>query len=304
MGREMQRPVIAVIGRSGQLARALIRAGGDRVIAGGRPDLDITDADGIARFLAATRPAVVVNASAYTAVDKAETDRDAAVAVNVTGVAALAAACAAAAVPLVHVSTDFVFDGQKTTPYVETDAVAPLNVYGATKADGEAAVRRLCPHHLILRTSWVYGAEGANFVKTMLRLAAERDVVRVVADQTGCPTHVDDLAQAILAIAPRLTAPDAPWGTYHVTGHGTATWHEFAAAIFEAAARRGAKRPRLEAISTAEYPTPARRPAYSVLDNSRFQATFGITLPAWRDSLERCLDVLIPASAPPERQIA
>jgi dTDP-4-dehydrorhamnose reductase len=241
----------------------------------------------------------VVNAAAYTAVDKAESDAEQAFLINATGAGELARLCAKTAIPLIHVSTDFVFDGARRRPYVETDAVLPLGVYGASKAAGEIAVRRAHAQHVILRTSWVYSAHGNNFLKTMLRLGAERPELGVVDDQRGSPTSAHDLADAMLAIAPRLAASDncSLWGTFHVTGAYETTWHGFAAEIFRQAAIRGAKVPRLKAITTAEYPTQARRPAYSVLDNAKFIETFGFGLPDWRASLSRCIAEICPAGA-------
>jgi dTDP-4-dehydrorhamnose reductase len=197
---------------------------------------------------------------------------------------------------LVHISTDYVFDGSSRTPYVETDAVLPLSVYGASKAAGEMAVRRALVQNIIIRTAWVYGAHGGNFVKTMLRLGAERPELGVVDDQRGSPTSAFDLADAILQIAPRLVASSDPslWGTYHLTGATETTWHGFATEIFRQASVRGAIVPRLKAITTAQYPTPARRPAYSCLDNSRFVSTFGFGLPDWRASLASCMSELMP----------
>jgi dTDP-4-dehydrorhamnose reductase len=211
----------------------------------------------------------------------------------------LARLCAAASLPLIHISTDFVFDGTRRRPYVETDAVLPLGTYGASKAAGETAVQRACAQHVILRTSWVYSAHGNNFLKTMLRLGAERAELGVVDDQRGSPTSAHDLADAIFEIAPRLVAAnDKPlWGTYHLTGAYETTWHGFAAEIFRQAAIRGATVPRLKAITTADYPTPARRPAYSVLDNTKFLETFGFALPDWRASLSRCMADVCPNGA-------
>jgi dTDP-4-dehydrorhamnose reductase len=280
---------IAVIGASGQVADALVEAAHRRnqpLVARGRPAVDLATGTGLDAFLDDVKPLIVVNAAAYTAVDRAETEPDAAFALNAAGPARIAAICAARNVPLVQLSTDYVFDGAKRAPYTETDAIAPLGVYGASKAEGEAAIRSLWPRHIILRTQWVYGAHGANFVKTMLRLGAEREVVRVVADQHGSPTSAADIAAAILELAPRLTGSAAPaWGTYHLSGSGETTWHGFAAEIFRQAAAAGLKVPALEAIPTANYPTPARRPPYSVLDNTKFVAAFGRGLPDWRQSL-------------------
>jgi dTDP-4-dehydrorhamnose reductase len=293
---------IAVIGREGQLAQCLRlqgRSRGHYVHAAGRPDVDLTRPETVGAWLDRMRPDLVVNAAAYTAVDKAESDAEQAFLINATGAGELARLCAKTAIPLIHVSTDFVFDGARRRPYVETDAVLPLGVYGASKAAGEIAVRRAHAQHVILRTSWVYSAHGNNFLKTMLRLGAERPELGVVDDQRGSPTSAHDLADAMLAIAPRLAASDncSLWGTFHVTGAYETTWHGFAAEIFRQAAIRGAKVPRLKAITTAEYPTPARRPAYSVLDNAKFIETFGFGLPDWRASLSRCIAEICPAGA-------
>lgn len=243
----------------------------------------------IVRCLDSTRPDVVINAAAYTAVDKAESEPDLAYAINARGPGSLAAACAERGVPLIHISTDYVFDGSKTSPYREDDAIAPLGVYGQSKADGEAAVRHSNPRHVIARTSWVYGPDGANFLKTMQRLAATRDEIGVVGDQHGAPTYTDDLASALLGIAIELaqSPQDAAWGTYHIAGGGQTTWHGFASEIFAHHRAAGHKVPRLNEISTAQYPTPARRPAYSVLDQAKIGASFGVKMPDWRDSLTR-----------------
>ncbi|MGQ3031182.1 MAG: dTDP-4-dehydrorhamnose reductase, partial [Ferrovibrionaceae bacterium] len=240
--------------------------------------------------VAAMKPGVVVNAAAYTAVDKAESDADQAFLVNRDGPAALARAAAAVGAPLIHVSTDYVFDGTKDGAYTEDDPVAPVSVYGRSKEAGERAVREAAERHVILRTAWVYSPFGNNFVKTMLRLGAEREELRVVADQRGCPTAAADIAAAIV----RLAGADHGWGTYHYSGAGPTTWHGFAEAIFAGAAARGAKVPaRVTAIGTADYPTPAVRPANSVLDCSRIDRVHGIVARNWREALEDCLDALI-----------
>ncbi len=290
---------IAVIGSEGQIAhslRSLGRARGLHVFSAGRPETDLTRPQTVGEFLDRVEPDVVVNAAAYTAVDKAESDSENAFLVNATGAGEVARLCSQINRPLVHISTDFVFDGSSRTPYVETDAVLPLSVYGASKAAGEIAVRRALVQNIIIRTAWVYGAHGGNFVKTMLRLGAERPELSVVDDQHGSPTSAIDLADAILKIAPRLVANPEPslWGTYHLTGASETTWHGFAAEIFNQASVRGASVPRLKAITTAEYPTPARRPAYSVLDNTKFVSTFGFGLPDWRASLASCMSELMP----------
>ncbi len=299
--------IIAVVGRTGQVAQALSaapQAPDVTVVTRGRPEADVSVSDTLARFLDDVRPDVVVNAAAYTAVDKAEDEPEAAYAINAEGVANLARACRDRGTPLIHLSTDFVFDGAKGAPYLPGDAVAPLGVYGASKAAGEDALRSILPQHVILRTSWVYSAHGHNFVKTMLRLGAERPEVRVVADQTGAPTHARDLAAAILAVARAVCEPERNpvWGTYHVTGSGSTTWHGLAEDVFRLAETRGLKVPRLTAITTEDYPTPARRPAYSVLDTASFADTFGMVLPDWRLSLQDCIGELI--TRPDERHVA
>jgi dTDP-4-dehydrorhamnose reductase len=288
---------LAVIGASGQVARALARQAGLRgvpVAVGGRPDVDLTDRKNVAAFLERVAPALVINAAAYTAVDKAETDQAAAVALNVEGPALLAAWCSARGVPLIQISTDFVFDGAKSAPYREDNARLPLSVYGRTKSDGEDAVRTALAQHIIVRTAWVYSADGNNFLKTMLRLGAERDVVRVIADQSGTPTSAEDIAGALLDIAAAvLKSPEtAPWGTYHLVAGGHTTWHGFAAETFAQAAVLGLKTPKLEAITTAEYPLPAVRPANAVLDTTKMRETFGISLPPWQKGVADCVQLL------------
>ncbi len=258
-------------------------------------DLDITDRESVQRAVDAATPKVVVNAAAYTAVDKAESDRDAAFAVNRDGPAYLARACANADIPLIHISTDYVFDGSKAGAYMEDDSVAPLGVYGASKLAGEEAVRASGARHIILRTAWVYGIEGNNFVKTMLRLGRERDTLRVVADQHGCPTFAGDLADAILTLARHVTTqPTAEaWGTFHCVNGEPTTWHTFARRIFEIAAPKRGKTPHVDAITTADYPTPARRPANSVLDCSKIKRIHGITLRPWPSALEDALGAIL-----------
>jgi dTDP-4-dehydrorhamnose reductase len=231
------------------------------------------------------RPDMVINAAAYTAVDRAESEPDAAWAANCTGPARLAAACREAAIPLIHISTDYVFDGSKAGTYREDDPVNPLGVYGRSKEAGDRAIREALAEHVILRTAWVYSAHGHNFVKTMLRLAGERPVLRVVADQTGSPTSAADIAAAIAGVVRRLAAGGAQWGTYHFVGAGAVTWHGFAEAIFGLAAPWRGPPPRVEAITTADYPTPARRPANSVLDCRYIGEAFGITPRPWREAL-------------------
>ncbi|MGQ9368592.1 dTDP-4-dehydrorhamnose reductase [Azospirillum sp. ST 5-10] len=294
---------ILVVGASGQVARELARAplpAGISLRGVGRPELDIADRAAVHAGIARSGAAAVVNAAAYTAVDRAEAEPDAAFAVNAKGPGFLAEATAALGLPLVHLSTDYVFDGSKRGPYRETDPVAPLGVYGASKEAGERAVRDGNPRHVILRTAWVYSPFGGNFVKTMLRLGAERDELRVVADQRGCPTSAGELAAAIVAILGRvLDRPDeAPWGTYHLAGAGETTWHGLAEAVFDRAAPRLGRRPAVVPITTAEYPTPARRPANSVLDCTLAAQRFGVRLRPWREALATVVDELPVAAAP------
>lgn len=297
---------ILLTGAGGQLGREVARqaaAAGLAVHAAGRDELDVTNGAAVAHAVARLAPRLVVNAAAYTAVDRAETEPEAAHAVNRDGPAHLARACALAGAPLVHVSTDYVFDGSNGAAYSEGDAVAPLGVYGASKLAGEQAVRAALDRHVILRTSWVYGVEGGNFVRTMLRLGAERDVLRVVDDQRGSPTAAADLAAAVLAMARRLlerAPPAGGFGTFHCAGGGETTWHGFAGEIFRLAAARGARVPRLEPITTADYPTPACRPATSVLDCARLGRVYGIRLRPWREALAETLDRILAADTRPE----
>ena len=280
--------MILIFGAGGQLGRELQRGAAAKAIAYralSHADVDIADAEAVSRALDQTGPALVVNAAAYTKVDLAEQECEAARLGNEVGPGVVAAACAAQQTPLIHISTDYVFDGAKAGAYVESDAIAPLGVYGRTKAAGEAAVRAAAKRHIILRTSWVYGEFGNNFLKTMLRLARERDELRVVADQRGCPTSTRDIAEAILWIAPRLEAgADAQlYGLYHFAGAGATSWHGFATRIIDAQAEVTGRRPKVVAISTADYPTSARRPANSVLDCGLFQRTFGFGPRPWSE---------------------
>ncbi|MGY0834715.1 dTDP-4-dehydrorhamnose reductase [Azospirillum argentinense] len=303
---------VLILGTSGQVGTELMRAAwpqGTELVGLARPDVDMARPETVEAAVAAHAPDLVVNATAYTAVDKAESDQETAFAVNRDGPARLAASCAACGIPLIHISTDYVFDGTKPAPYAEDDPVAPLGVYGASKEAGEAAVRAALPQHVILRTSWVYAAHGANFVKTMLRFGREREEMRVVADQHGAPTAAADIAAAIVTIAERIAAGsgadgvptgvpgDIPWGTYHFTGAGETTWHGFAERIFQRLEAATGRRPRLQAITTADYPTPARRPANSRLDCARIRSAFGIEAPRWEDSLDRVLDELLSPTA-------
>jgi dTDP-4-dehydrorhamnose reductase len=283
--------VILIFGAGGQLGRELQRGAAAKAVAYralSHAEVDIADKEAVSRALDQTRPALVVNAAAYTKVDLAEQQCEAARLGNEIGPGVVAAACAARQTPLIHISTDYVFDGAKAGAYVESDAIAPLGVYGRTKAAGEAAVRAAARRHVILRTSWVYGEFGNNFLKTMLRLAKERDELRVVADQRGCPTSTRDIAEAILRIAPRFAAGDDAqlYGLYHFAGAGATSWHGFATRIIDAQAQVTGRRPKVVAIATADYPTPARRPANSVLDCGLFQRTFGFGARAWSEEAD------------------
>jgi dTDP-4-dehydrorhamnose reductase len=284
-------PGILVVGSGGQLGQELQHVtwpDGAQVISKPEEALDITQTESVTAAVhdAKQQGAVlVVNAAAYTAVDKAESDADKAFSVNRDGARNVAAACATAGLPLVHISTDYVFDGTKPTAYVESDTPHPLGVYGQSKLEGELAVQRVLPQHVILRTAWVYSAFGHNFVKTMLRLAAERPEIRVVDDQLGCPTSARDLSVAIAAIAPVLVTSEAPWGLYHCASQEVVSWYDVA--VQAVACSKHAARCRIVPIATHEYPTPAKRPARSELDSSRFKDTFGISFPPWRESVKR-----------------
>ena len=287
---------ILLFGAGGQLGReitALAAAKGIALTGLGHADLDIADP---ARALEANRPDALINAAAYTAVDKAETEPELAARINAFAPGLVAERCARYRTPLVHISTDYVFDGTKAGAYVEADPVAPLGVYGRTKAAGEAAVRAAAERHVIVRTSWVYGAYGNNFLKTMLRLAGERDQLRVVADQRGCPTATRDLAEAVLAAALAAAGGDARWGTYHFAGTGATTWHGFASAIVEAATHTG-RRPQVDAITTADYPTPARRPRNSELASDLFERTFGVRAAPWQERTREVVAALLAPTA-------
>jgi dTDP-4-dehydrorhamnose reductase len=284
---------LLVIGQSGQLARRLAKIGrttSHSIECLGRPKLDVADLDSVRRALSNHPHHMIVNCAAYTAVDRAEAEPSEADRINRLGAANVAAAAAEADVPLVHVSTDYVFDGRKPTPYTEADPVGPLSVYAASKEAGEREVRARHERHIILRTSWLYGPSGENFVTAMLRLGRERPVLGIVADQVGSPTSVRDLADAILMIAQQIDHHQhGPYGTFHYCGGGAVSRHDFARAIFEEAARFGYRQPELTPITTAEYPTPARRPANSALDCSRIAAIYDIVQRPWRESLAECI---------------
>jgi dTDP-4-dehydrorhamnose reductase len=300
-------PRILLLGADGQLGTELRRslaAQGELVAAtlSGTIDgaacetADFSLPDSLPALLGRVAPDIVVNAAAYTAVDRAEQEVELVFRINAEAPDVLAVACATRGATFVHYSTDYVFDGQGTRPYREDDTTSPLGVYGASKLAGEIAVLSSGARHMVFRTAWVYAAHSHNFLRTMLRAGAERDTLRVVADQVGTPTPAALLAD-VTAQALRVDAA-APSGLWHLTPTGQASWHDFAEAIFEGAVARGllARAPRVEAIATADYPTPAARPAYSVLDCGALQRDFGIVLPDWREGLSATLDELAAAT--------
>ena len=289
--------MILLTGGSGQVATELARRAPGRVRRVGRPEFDFDQPASVARAFAAAAPSLVVNAAALTAVDAAETDAAGALRANRDGPAQLAALCASGGVPFIHISTDYVFDGSKGAPYVETDPTSPMGVYGRSKLEGEQAVLATGAQAVILRTSWVYASFGKNFVRTMLGAALRTRTLKVVADQQGCPTNAGDLADAILAVAGRIEAGWRPEyaGVFNAAGTGATTWHALAVAAFEAAARHGRPMPTVQAIATKDWPTPARRPADSRLDCAKLARVFGVRLPEWRPSLDRTVDAIVAA---------
>jgi dTDP-4-dehydrorhamnose reductase len=286
---------ILIIGCNGQLGWELCRQGKERgydLIPLDLPDFDITDKSAVFDTLTRSRADLVVNSAAYTAVDRAESEIDIAFAVNRDGPSCLALACAEVHIPLIHISTDYVFDGCKNRAYLETDLVAPVGIYGKSKGEGEEKVKHNLKEHIIIRTSWLYGVHGNNFVKTMLRLGREREELRVVDDQHGCPTFAADLAEAILTIVSLIErGENISWGTYHYCGGGSTTWYGFASKIFEMAKGYDTlKLKKVIPITTSEYPTPAKRPANSIMDCTLLERNFGITPKAWDESLANMLD--------------
>ncbi len=290
---------ILIVGRNGQVSRSLdeaLKRVGRGVVTVGRPEVDLCDLQSVSQAILAARPKIVVNAAAYTAVDGAEDERETAYAVNARGAEAVALAAAEADAAIIHFSTDYVFDGTKHMPYVETDAVAPTGVYGESKLAGERLVAAANPRHVILRTAWVFSPFGSNFAKTMLRLNGERSEISVVADQHGNPTYAPDLANLASAIMNRLAAaaPDPRlYGTFHAVNSGETTWCAFARAIIDGAAERGARRASIRPIATRDYATKVRRPAYSVLSTRKLTDVYGIALRPWIDAVPDCLDRLL-----------
>jgi dTDP-4-dehydrorhamnose reductase len=285
--------MILITGANGQLGQCFRQAAAERpdwaFHFAGSADLDVSDRRAVHHFFQGKKIAWVINCAAYTAVDKAESEPDKAKKINVLGVKNLAEACAERGIPLVHFSTDYVYHNRQNTPFREGDPTRPKGVYARTKLAGERAALRVCPHAMVVRTAWVYSAFGQNFVKTMLRLGRERTELRVVADQIGSPTYAPDLAEAVLQIVGKVERGESPTasiaGIWHYSNEGAASWYDFAAAIFELE-----KIPcRVLPIRTSEYPTPAQRPPFSVLDKGKIKAAFGLEIPHWRESLKRCL---------------
>lgn len=286
---------VLITGARGQVGSELIKRApaGFEAIGMGSAELNISNRDQVAQAMDKLQPQLIINAAAYTAVDRAESEPKLAYAVNRDGVRCLAQLAERAGIPVLHISTDYVFSGEKDGPYSETDTTDPTGVYGASKLSGERALLEHCSRHLVLRTSWVFGETGNNFVKTMLRLGSEREVLGIVTDQRGGPTPAAAIARALWQITGRYAAdPDLPWGLYHFSGAPACNWYEFAITIFEQALKLGLlkRTPRLNAITTADYPTPARRPANSVLDCRKIRQTFGITQPDWPAELLNILN--------------
>ncbi len=294
---------IFVAGSDGQLALSLIEAvtGSDiELITAGPPEFDLCQPSTMAASIKDFGPTAIVNAAAYTAVDAAEDNEATATAVNSTGAAALAAIAAELDVPFIHVSTDYVFSGNKNGSYTENDSVAPTGAYGRSKLAGELNVMLKNPNSIILRTAWVYSPYGKNFLKTMLTLAETRDELGVVSDQTGNPTYAPDIADAIMHILEGIEEEgwqDEYAGVYHLVGTGDASWYDFASEIFKLGGEHGHPVPKLNAITTAEFPTPAKRPANSCLDCKKIQETFSIKMPAWQDSTAKCMKRLFDEGA-------
>ncbi len=281
---------VLITGAAGQVGSELVKLApvGFEVVGYKSSELDITNAQQVQQIVAEQSPALIINAAAYTAVDKAESDAERAYAVNETGVKNLVEAALSLGIPVFHISTDYVFDGTATEPYKETDPVGPTGVYGASKLAGEQALANSGVKHIILRTSWVFGAEGNNFVKTMLRLGKERDTLGVVADQHGCPTSAASIANVLWQLAQKYTEEgELPWGIYHFSNAPATTWYGFACEIFKQAVEAGMleKEPIVNAITTTDYPTPAKRPIWSVLDTKKIQHVINCDNWSWKPEL-------------------
>jgi len=290
---------LLIFGANGQVGRELVNRCEDRKIDAvhvGRAQCDIRNVADVEAALLAAGPTVVVNAAAYTAVDRAESEPEIAFSTNRNGSLNLARMCEAHAVPLVHLSTDYVFDGTKSEPYVEDDPACPINVYGASKHAGEDAIRSAVERHIIIRTAWVYGCHGKNFLKTMLDLAKTRSEWSVVCDQWGNPTSTVDLADALIAAACAANGKHASWGTYHFAGAGDATWFDFASEVIAAQRRFTGLAPTIRPVATEEYPTAARRPGNSRLQSSLFEATFGVRAAKWPSRVQDTVGTLLQSS--------
>lgn len=286
---------ILVIGKQGQLAQCVAAAGRADVVSAGRPDVDLLKPETLAKALDRVKPDVVLNAAAYTFVDKAESDAASSFGINRDGPAELARLCAARGIVLIHVSTDCVFDGTKAAPYEPEDKPAPLGVYGQSKWEGEQAVAEACPQHLIVRVQWVFSEYAQNFVRTMLTLAQTREEVTVVEDQVGYPTYCPDLAAGLLKMADAAVQPGfSGWGTYHLAGTDETDRASMADAIFAASRAVGGPSAQVNGVATADYPTPAKRPLNSRMASTKAFRAFGLRLPDWRVGLERSVRVLVP----------
>ena len=286
---------ILITGAQGQVGKELAKVAAEKnfkVIAASRAELDITQRQNVEQYIVQTQPDIVINAAAHTAVDKAETEKDLAFAINYDGASNIALSCEKQNIPLLHISTDYVFDGTNSKAYIETDTVSPLGIYGESKWQGEEAIRQTLNEHLILRVAWVFGAQGNNFVKTMLRLGKDRDELNVVADQFGGPSPAKDIAQTLINLVEQYQENKTlTWGTYHYCGKEKTTWYDFATEIFNQAFKLGmlSKQVKVNPITTAEYPTAAKRPENSMLDCSKIKTTFGIDTPDWKEALQQVL---------------
>lgn len=286
---------VLITGAQGQVGKELTQIANKKgfdVIAAGRAELDITQTQNVEDYITQYQPDIVINAAAFTAVDKAESERDLAFAINRDGAKNIASACKKQNIPLLHISTDYVFDGTKSKSYSEDDSISPLGVYGESKWQGEEAIRKNLSDYLILRVAWVFGAQGNNFVKTMLRLGNDRDELNVVADQFGGPSPAKNIAQTLINLVEQYQKNNTlAWGTYHYCGNSKTTWYDFAKEIFKQAFESGLliKQIKVNPITTAEYPTAAKRPGNSMLDCSKLKKTFGIEMPEWKEALKLVL---------------
>ncbi len=292
---------LLIIGSKGQLGSELViecKRNEFSFLALDLPEFDITDPSCVEKTLSDFKPSIIINASAYTNVDQAETESEIAFSVNSNGPANLAASCNKKMIPIIHISTDYVFDGSKGQPYAESDPVSPIGTYGKSKEEGECRLRSILKQHIILRTSWMYGTYGNNFVKTMLRLGNEKEIIKVVSDQYGCPTCAADLAEAVVDISKQiLQGFKIAWGTYHYCGLGITTWHKFAETIFEISVQhQNYKVSSIKAITTGQYPTRTKRPHFSALDCGQIKKHFGINIKPWQESLKKTIEGILMVS--------